>query len=320
MNNIFTLTLNPALDNNTRTERIYPDGKLRCDRPDYEPGGGGINVSRAIRKLGGESVAIFTTGGPSGDRLNQLMHEEGVKTQTFQVADWTRENLNITETTTEQQYRFVMPGASMTEEELDQVLKYLKQVKALDMLVISGSLPLDVPSDFYAKLLRHCKSHGIRCIVDTSGDPLAHVVKEGGCTLIKPNAKELRNLTGIDADTPAHLETAALALVEEGKAESVLVSLGPQGALLVWDNGLHYITPPAVKKMSTVGAGDSMVGAVVYKLSQGESLLTAAQYGVAAGTAATMRFGSELCSLKDTEELFDWILHSGSTHASAFER
>lgn len=313
MNNIYTLTLNPALDNNTRTKRIYPDGKLRCDRPDYEPGGGGINVSRAIRKLGGDSVAMFTSGGPSGDRLNQLLHEEGVKTQPIQVADWTRENLNITESTTEQQYRFVMPGASMTADELDRVVTHLEQVKALDLLVVSGSLPLDVSPDFYAKLLRWGKRHGIKCVFDTSGEPLSHVVNEGGCTLIKPNANELRKLTGIDGDTPAHLETAASALVEDGKAESVLVSLGPQGALLVWDNGLHYITPPSVKKMSTVGAGDSMVGAVVYKLSQGESLLTAAQYGVAAGTAATMHFGSQLCSLEDTEKLFDWIVHSGST-------
>ena len=306
MTSIVTLTLSPALDSATSIARLCPDAKLRCSEPRYAPGGGGINVARAIHQLGGSALALFPAGGPTGLHLADLLAAEGIPCQTLPIDAWTRECLNVVEQASAQQYRFVLPGARLSEAEQAQLLAALDDLPELDYLVVSGSLPPGVPTHFYARLARLCRARGARLVLDTAGAPLAAALDEG-VYLIKPNLNELRALSGEDIDDSDQLIGVARGLVEAGKCAAVLVSLGPQGALLATRELSERIIAPTVRKLSTVGAGDSLVGAVTLKLALGAGLSEAARYGVAAGSAAIMTAGSELCRRADTDRLFAWL-------------
>ncbi len=308
MAKIITLTLNPALDCASTTPRIIADAKLRCSTPVFEPGGGGINVSRAICKLGGESIAIYPSGGSSGEHLTQLLTQEGVQTEPLACAQWTRQNLNVVTTLDNAQYRFIMPGAELTAEEQSALLELLNHHQDAQYCVISGSIAENMPGDVVADVIQFCRQHAIKVIYDGSGSALQKAVNNGGLYLIKPNAGELAVLTGSELIEPAELEDKAREIITAGKAQIVLVSLGPQGALLVTKDICEQIVPPRVQKNSTVGAGDSMVGATVLALADGLSIREAARRGVAAGTAATMNFGTELCKAKDVDRIYEWLL------------
>jgi 6-phosphofructokinase 2 len=308
MEKIITLTLNPALDCASTTERIVAEGKLRCSVPIFEPGGGGINVSRAIHKLGGESVAIYPAGGATGDQLTQLLSSEGVATEPLICSQWTRQNLNVVTTDDNAQYRFIMPGAKLTEEEQSALQGLLENHQDAQYCVISGSIAEEMPKNVVAHIIQFCQQHDIKVIYDGSGSALEETVNNGGLYLIKPNANELAVLTNSEFIEPDELENKARQIILEGKSQVVLVSLGPQGALLVTKDICEQIVPPRVQKNSTVGAGDSMVGATVLALANKLSIRQAARRGVAAGTAATMNHGSELCKATDVERIYTWIL------------
>jgi 6-phosphofructokinase 2 len=153
MRSIVTLTMNPAVDESTSVPYVLPDRKLRCQPPTYEPGGGGINVARAIRKLGGDALACFPVAGPAGELLKQLLDTEGVRYTAIAVTRWTRENLNVMEEVSGRQFRFCMPGPTLDDREWPVFLDWLQQLRpSPDFLVASGSLPPGVPVDFYARL------------------------------------------------------------------------------------------------------------------------------------------------------------------------
>jgi 6-phosphofructokinase 2 len=304
MASIVTLTLSPALDIASRVPRLCADAKLRCAEPSYAPGGGGINVARAIHKLGGCALALFPCGGPSGQRLVELLAAEGVACQALPIAEWTRECLNIVEQASAQQYRFVMPGASLSVAEQAQLLAALAELPAFDYLVISGSMPAGLAADFLPRLLRCAKQRNARCILDSTGATLRQGLDVGGLLLIKPNLNELSARAGVAIREPEQLNRIARDLVAGGRCEALLVSLGAEGVLLASADRLQRIAAPRVKKRSAVGAGDSLLGAVTLKLEAGADWLEAAQYGVAAGSAALMTEGTELCGRADTERLF----------------
>jgi 6-phosphofructokinase 2 len=307
MTRIVTVTLSPALDVTTRVARLYPDAKLRCSAPVYAPGGGGINVARAIHRLGGQALALFPVGGSTGRHLADLLGAEGVLTQTLQIAEWTRECINLVEHSSAQQYRLVMPGARLSLDEQEQLLTALQALAAPEYLVISGSLPEGLAADFLPRLLGIARQQGARCIFDSSGAALQQALDIGGLFLIKPNIEEFSALVGQDIAAPEQLLDSARALIAAGKCQALLLSLGAQGALLVSAGLTERIAAPTVRKRSTVGAGDSMLGAVTLKLAAGVDWCEAARYGVAAGSAAIMNEGSELCRRSDTEQLLAWL-------------
>ncbi|MDA7746891.1 6-phosphofructokinase II [Psychromonas sp.] len=304
---IITITLNPALDCSSTTPRIFADGKLRCSAPVFEPGGGGINVSRVIQRLGGESVAIYPAGGSSGENLNNLLLAEGIQIQPLTCESWTRQNLNVVTTLDNAQYRFIMPGANLTAAEQTQLISMLEAYSEAEYCIISGSIPDEMSENLVSNIIQHCRLHNIKVIFDGSGPALEKAVSTG-VYLIKPNTNELAALTGAEYLEPEELEAKAREIISLGQAEVVLVSLGPQGALLVTESLCEQIVPPRVKKNSTVGAGDSMVGATIVALVDGLSIREATRRGVAAGTAATMNHGSELCKTEDVESIYQWIL------------
>lgn len=304
---IVTLTLTPSLDTATSTAKVYPEGKLRCQTPVFEPGGGGINVARAITHLGGQATALLPSGGPTGAHLVELLQQEGVTVDALQTHDWTRQNLHVVSDATGEQFRFVMPGAALHENEWQQLLAKIAQLPAGTLLVLSGSLPPNMTTSAVTELLQCARQQGLRTVVDSSGEALKAAVAFGGLELLKPNQSELAELTGQSLEQPDQVVNAARTLISQGAAKRVVVSLGPQGALGVDAEQCIQVVPPPVIKRSTVGAGDSMVGAMVLKLAEDAPLADMVQFGVAAGTAATMNQGTKLCSKEDTEKLYQYL-------------
>ncbi|MBN8836195.1 MAG: 1-phosphofructokinase family hexose kinase [Sphingobacteriia bacterium] len=311
---ILTITMNPAVDKSATTEKLIPEKKLRCSDIIIEAGGGGINVSKAIKNLGGQSLAIFPSGGVNGKLLEDYLDEEKIKYKTIPIAANTRENFTITEHSTNAQYRFVLPGSKFNKVEIDLVFKKLSLLNpAPSIIVASGSLPPGVPDDFFARLAAIAKKMKAKCIIDTSGIPLQLAAKEG-VYLLKPNLSELCSLVGKDYLQLSEIDEAANQVIEQGHCEVVVVSMGPSGAIVVTKDGYERIPAPTVKKLSTVGAGDSMVGGMVWMLEQGKSIETMARFGVACGTAATMNPGTRLFRKEDVYNLYEWINKHAAKH------
>lgn len=305
MSSIVTLTMNPSLDMNVVAERVRPNEKIRCDRPVHEPGGGGVNVSRVASRLGEDVITVLTSGGPLGEALVQLVNEEGLECQPIRVADSTRQNPTFSEEDTEDQFRFVLPGPQMTEDEWQACLDAVVQLDPMPPLVVaSGSLPPGVPDDFYARLAQQLEGHDTRLIVDASGDALAATV-DVGAFLLKPNVDELEKLCGRDLAREGEFEKAADALVDDGAAEVIVLSLGAAGAYLA-QRGKEgtALRAPTVPIESRIGAGDSMVAGIATALSRGWPIEDAVRFGLAAGAAAVMTAGSELARREDVERLY----------------
>src|SRR5690606_17442261 len=176
---ILTITLNPSVDKSTSVQNIVPEKKLRCNAPKYEAGGGGINVSRALKRLVIPSNVLFTSGGKTGDMLELLLKQEGLDIIPIHISSETRENFIVVDQTTNQQYRFGFPGASFTSSEQDEILTIIDQLyPAPDFVVISGSLPGDISAEFIGFLIKKYKTKGSRVVVDTSGDALRAALEE----------------------------------------------------------------------------------------------------------------------------------------------
>jgi len=306
---IVTITFNPAIDKSTTISTLVPEKKLKCTPPVFEPGGGGINVARAIKKLGGNATAIYLAGGYSGKFLNQLLEEDHIHSIVIETAQHSRENLIVLDISSNLQYRFGMPGPVTNENEWKKVLDEIEKMTDVDFIVASGSLPSGVPKDIFARIADISKRKKAKFIVDTSGEALKDAVNEG-VYLLKPNLSELSFLAGKEELNGNEVEDVAKNLIIKGKCEVIVVSLGATGAMLVTKDETHHIIPPPVKKNSTVGAGDSMLAGFVLSLSENKSLLEAAQYGVACGTAASMTYGTQLCRLSDAEKLYAEIRNS----------
>jgi 6-phosphofructokinase 2 len=314
---IVTLTLNPALDVFTGTESVRPTHKLRCTPPRFEPGGGGINVARVVHALGGEVTAVFPCGGSSGTAFEKLLRESGVPIAPVPIAGTTRESFTVDEEESGEQYRFVLPGPSLSDEELEHILETVAGVEGPPAYVIaSGSLPPDCDPGIFRRLCGLCGRIGARLVIDTSGDALAAV--EGSCAfLIKPSLREVQELVGRELTDEAAECEAARELLARGFADVIVVSLGDRGALLVAEDAELRMPAIEVPAGSAVGAGDSMVAGITLALASGKSLEEALRYGVAAGAAALITPGSELARREDVERLYSAALASGSTQNSA---
>ncbi|MEO8254081.1 MAG: 1-phosphofructokinase family hexose kinase [Flavobacterium sp.] len=303
--NIVTLTVNPALDKTTHFRGLAPEQKIRCSAPRYDAGGGGINVSKAIGRLEGESYCVFTSGGPNGSVLEELIEKENITFKAIKTTNWTRESFVAVDDNTNSQYRFGFEGPTISEEEQNQIITTIQELKP-EFLVLSGSLNEGLPSDYYQNIAKLAKESGSKVIVDTSGEALQKVL-ETGAYLIKPNVGELAKLIGAETLEMDEVVHAARTLIGKGSAEIIVVSLGPQGAVLVTATQTEFVSAPNVVKKSTVGAGDSMVGAMVWALSQNKSLKEVVQWGVACGSAATMNEGTQLFKLEDAKRLLEWL-------------
>jgi 6-phosphofructokinase 2 len=300
---IVTLTMNPALDIATETETIVPAHKLRCGEPRYDPAGGGINVARAVNMLGADAIAVFPVGGLSGEMLCRLLADEGVPHAPVAVDGITRESFAVVERQSGKQYRFLLPGPHLGAREQARCLEELAaHLAGADYLVASGSLPPGCPTDFYASVGDLALQHCVRFVLDTSGPALSGAGK--GAFLIKASQRELEELSGTKIATEAEQEKAARKIVERGCTEILVVSLGAEGALLVSRDELRRFPAIPVPALSSIGAGDTMLAGIVLSLSRGWTLTDAVGFGMAAGAAALLRPGTELCRREDAERLY----------------
>lgn len=303
---ILTVTLNPCIDKSSKVDKLEPESKMRCAEVVHEPGGGGINVSKALKKLGAASVAIFPAGGHNGSMLCSLLDAEGIPFHGVDTKTETRENWVVLETEENRQYRFTFPGRPVEETVIKTLVDEIRNFSP-SFVVASGSLPPGLPDYFYGLIVKNAKSVGAKCIADTSGTALA-ALKGKGAYLIKPNIGELCALLQIHSLAANEVDDAAQQVIQDGYAEMLAVSMGPVGAWLVTKDEKHFAAAPKVEKKSTVGAGDSMVAGITYMLQQERSLKEAIAFGVACGSAATMNEGTQLFNKKDAEHLFGQIM------------
>lgn len=300
---IVTLTLNPALDISADVDRVEPQRKLRCRNVRSDPGGGGVNVARMVRRLGGAAFAVLTSGGPRGDRLVSLLAREGVPHQAIAIAEETRENVTVAETASGDQYRFVMPGPRLTTKEWREAVAAVERAAAEDVVVVSGSLPPGLSPSAFGRLCARLRRAGARVALDSGGPALRAALQGGGVWLVKPNLAELEDLTGTALATERDRLRACQAIVADGGARIVALSLGAEGALLVTPDGAWRARPPAIEAVSSVGAGDSFMAGLTWALCGEAAPAEALRWAVASASATVLSPGTKLGRRVDARRL-----------------
>lgn len=293
---IVTLTLNPSVDRTVEVEALVRGEVMRAHGVRVDPGGKGINVSRALATHGIPTRAVVTVGGAEGEHLVALLRGTGIEVVTVPIQGAIRSNITVVEpdgTTT----KFNEPGAELSSDELNAVFDaVVMAVDSADWLVASGSLPPGTPTSVYADLVRALVGSGTRVAIDTSG-PALHAVLAGGPSLVKPNRDELAEVTGVRLATIADVVEGACRLRDRG-AGAVLASLGADGAVLVDEEGAIHGQTPVVSPLSSVGAGDAMLAGFLAGGGSGTKALTEA---LAWGAAAVLQPGSGMPSPADID-------------------
>jgi 6-phosphofructokinase 2 len=303
MPDIVTITINPAIDIFVNVARVESARKLRCSPPKRDPGGGGINVARVAHRLGGSVVAIYPIGGAIGKLLQRLVEREGIASLVTPSHVETRENFTAYAEEADEQHRFVLPGSKLHRAEWEACLDKLASLPDKPKIVVaSGSIPPGVPDDFFAMVARHAKMLDAKMVLDTSGAGLKAALAEG-VTLIKPNLVELSDFVGRPLDNDTARIAAARQLIADKSVEAVALTLGEDGALLITAGGVWRSQAVPIEVVSTVGAGDSFLGGMVATLAAGLRIEEAFRMGVAAGSAAVMNPGTELCREEDVRRL-----------------
>jgi 6-phosphofructokinase 2 len=303
---ILTITLNPTVDFSTTAPQIMPEAKLRCSEPQIDPGGGGINVARAIRLLGGQAVALIAIGGATGAQLLQRLAHEGVATVAFQGPGETRQSVSVIDESTGAQFRFVMPGPAWREDDVTRALGSIDQATGDGTLVVlSGSQPPGVAKDFPSILADHVGGRQARLIVDTSGPALHHLVERPHDSLymLRMDDAEAEELAG--RALPGLPDTAAFArsLVDRGVARMIVVARGADGSVLSTADGSWHSVGPKVPVVSKVGAGDAFVGAFTLGLAEEREPQECLRLGVAAASNAVMTEATRLVDRATAERL-----------------
>jgi len=303
MTSIATLTLNPTIDVAYEVDRVFHTRKMRTKTEYYEPGGGGINVSRVFVRLGGSACSYYLSGGATGHALDGLLDEHKLERHRIAIKGHTRVATAVLDRESGKEYRLVPPGPSVEAAEWQNCLDALAEMRC-DYMVASGSLPPGVPDDFYGRFIALMKDRDIPVVLDSSGPGLRGGLAQGGVFLVKPSVGELRQLTGRDLPGPASIAEAAMELVTAGKARHVAVTMGHEGALLASAEKQLHLPAIQIEAKSAVGAGDSFLAAMVYAIAQGWQIGEAFRFGIASGAAAVMSAGHDLARPDDIRRLY----------------
>jgi 1-phosphofructokinase family hexose kinase len=299
---IYTMTLNPAVDRELTVPQIEFDSVLRADQYRVDYGGKGFNVSRLLKSLGTSSVALGFAGGRSGELLRDGLQSLGIDTDFIWIEGETRTNVSIVSTSQNRYVKANEPGPTISPTETEELLEKVRSLsRPGDWWVLAGSLPPGVPATIYADIIQIVQSGGARVILDTSGEALIHGC-HAGPYLVKPNAFEAHKLTGLPVDSLDQIIAAAQAVREVG-TQVVVVSMGKDGAMLVEDERVWIAKSPKIEERNPIGAGDSMVGGLVWGLNAGLELHDALCWGVACGAAAASLSGTGVGSRDLVESL-----------------
>jgi 1-phosphofructokinase family hexose kinase len=303
MNKIFTLTLNPAVDRELTVPEIVYDSVLRAAAWRVDYGGKGFNVSRMLQALGAPSTALGFAGGKSGELLQEGLESLEIQTNFVWIAGETRTNVSVVAEDSPHYLKVNEPGPIVSADEQGALIDKVTALAAPgDWWVLAGSLPPGVPQVFYRRLVEIIQDKGAQVVLDTSGEALA-LGCQAGPSWAKPNDVELQELTGLPTGSITHTMAAARALQVRG-VPHVLVSMGKRGALLAAGEEAWHLTSPTVQERNPIGAGDSLVGGLVWGLTQGLSLVESTRWGLACGAAAASLSGTAVGSRDLVESLF----------------
>jgi len=305
---IYTLTLNPAIDRELTVAEVQFDAVLSAVKSQVDFGGKGFNVSRLLRSLGMPSTALGFVGGRTGDRLKHGLQALDIGTDFVSIPSETRTNISIVTPEHDHYIKVNEKGPLVDEPKQRELLDKIASIAAAgDWWVLAGSLPPGVPDSFYAQIIEILDVHQAISILDTTGESL-RLGCEAKPFLVKPNAEETQKLTGLPVDTVSQIAVAAMELRKMG-AQNVVISLGKKGALLQTPECSWLIHSPKIKEKNPIGAGDSMVGGLVWALSQGYPLKESLGWGAASGAATASMSGTEVGSRTLIEELFQQVTY-----------
>lgn len=307
---ILTVTLNPALDLSTETDRIMPGRKLRCSEPRLDPGGGGINVSRLVTRLGGDTTAFVALGGGTGMRLVAALQAEGISTRIVPIGHETRTSLSVTDRSTGEQFRFMLPGPALNEMEYAAANRALAEEAATgDFVVFSGSLPTGAAPDVPARLALALAEKKVRLVVDTSGAALDHLVRQPAedpaarPEILRFDHHEAEEVAGRALAERTDTARFAAELVVRGVARRIVVGRHAEGNLLAEAGGVWFASAAPVDVVSTIGAGDSFLAALTCAFAVGSEAPEALRSGTAAASAAVATPGTKICDPETIEAL-----------------
>ena len=303
---IATITLNPSLDRTITVDGLAVGESNRWSSLRYYAGGKGIDVSRAVHEMGGQTVAYGFIGGHEGRTLEILLDEDGVLFSFTPIEQVTRTNFIVSDTKARQQTIINAPGPHISRKELERFTEKLRRISPPpDLMVVSGSVPPGVPADIYHAIITEAKGYGVRTVLDSVGQWLKEGIRAKPY-LIKPNVREVEELLETEFPTEEAIIGAALDLVDMD-IEMVVISRGKDGIIAATKKSIVKAIPPSVKVRSAIGAGDCTMAGLALKLADGESLVEACRLGTAMGTAAVLTPGTELCHRADVEELLPQI-------------
>lgn len=311
MSEILTITLNPALDVATSVDAVVPGPKLRCAEPHYDPGGGGVNVSRALQRLEGGSQAFAAFGGETGSMSLSMLRAEGINVTHFPTVGNTRQSFAVLDESTGKQFRFQLPGPVWRPDQTGRMLTALEpHLTRGRIAVMSGSLPPGVPAGIAATVNRMAIEAGAQLFLDTSGEALAAAAANTGppFALLRMDGAEAAEVSGKNFASPAELADYGRELIRSGVAERLVMSIGAQGTVGVTVDDRFFCRPPKIETLSAVGAGDSMVAAITLELWRGGSFRDAVRHGVAAAGSAVMTPATQLCSKATADEILDRVV------------
>jgi 6-phosphofructokinase 2 len=294
---ILTVTLNPAIDLETTTPELLPGEKLRCREPLRDPGGGGINVARAIIQLGGAATALVAASGAEATALVEMLAGCGVSVECLPAPGAVRQNLSVIEERTGHQFRFIFPGPAWNSGDQVTVSQAItNRAGPGDWLVLSGSLPPGFSADALAALVRRLSGQGVEVMADTSGAALKALAEgKTGLAVLRMDAAEAEALAGRALPMAADSAALATALVEQGAARVVIIARGAEGSVLASAEGRWFAPAADVEVVSRTGAGDSFVAGAVLALARGLPLPEVLSHGCAAASAAVTTPATRLC-------------------------
>ena len=303
---IGTVTLNPSVDQNLVIPKLVKDDAIRALEVEWFAGGKGVNVARVVHELGGQACAFGFVGGFPGRMLTSWLDRAGIRHRFTRVQGDTRINTTLTDRSDGTQTHVRAPGPRVSAEEIARLAAGLARCRPRARFwALGGSLPRGAPPDLYRRLIRQLEAAGARCVLDADDEALLAGL-DATPFMIKPNEHEFKRLTGVRADSDGRIVAAARKVVERGTAV-VLVTLGPRGAVAVSKEDAFRVNTPKVKVRSKVGAGDSTIAGTLVALQRGASLREAVRYGVAAGTAAVLTEGTQLCERRQVERILPRI-------------
>lgn len=302
MPTIATVTMNPTVDLSYEVNKVIPTRKIRGVSERIDPGGGGINVARVFTRLGGKATCYYVSGGASGTTLDGLLGALPFSCFPMRIAGNSRIGVNIFELETGLEYRFLPPGPEVAEHEWAAALHKLEEIEA-EYLVASGSLPRGMPADFYAHITRLADRKGIKMVLDTSGPPLREGLAGAPVHFVKPNLREFQELVGRELAGKDQVIEAAREYVTTGRTEIIVVTMDIDGAVLVTKDDEFYLPAMDVPAKSAIGAGDSFIAGMLYRLAEGDNVRDAFRFGMAAGSAAMLTVGTELAQPADIARL-----------------